>query len=171
MRVFGLVVALLVALTLCLYPLALVDDLYPFLLLPCAAAAAFLLSLLTGEWVLVGPGAGVLLFAYVMALSDSGTSLDPFAIAFAAGVLLLLDVFDLVPLLGRNPRPPRQVLVAHIRHLMLVVGLGTAVALALVAAAGLIGGGPALLAAPAAFAGLAAVVIAVAQARRSIERS
>ena len=168
MKVFGLVVAVLVALTLCVYPLALIDDLYPFLLVPAAAAAAFLLSVVTREWVLVGPGAGLLLLAYVLALGDSGTSLDPLAIVFAAGVLLLLDTLDLIPLLARRPRPGRDVIVGHVRHLTLVLGLGLGIALALVSAAELLGGGPAVLAAAAAFAGLGAVAIALVQARRTL---
>ena len=168
MRVSAYALAALVALALALYPLTLVDELHPYLFLAALAGAAFLLSLLTRDWVLVGPGAGVLLLVYALALRDAQVSFDPLVVVLAIGALVLLETFDLIPLLGRRPSPEKEVVVAHVRHSAIAVALGWSVCVVVLVAARLVGGGPAVLAAPAAFAALGAVITTVALARRSI---
>ena len=169
MRILGSLVASLIALALCLYPLTLVEDLYPLLLLPSGAALAFLLSLITGEWVLVGPGGGLLILAYALALGEGRISFDPFVVIVAAGLLVLLDTLDLIPLLGRRPPPKKDVVGVHTGHMALALVIGSFVTLAMVIAARVLNGGPPALALPAALASLGAVMGALVLARRSVE--
>lgn len=165
MKAFAYVIAGLAIAALCLYPISLVEDVYPFLLLPALAAVAFGLSLLSTDWVLVGPGTAVLILAYAIALRGY----DPLVPVFAVGLFVLLEAIDLAPVLRRRPPPERDVIVAHSRHSASVAALAATVCVAAVVAGRLVAGGPAPLAAVAGVCALAATVIVVVLARRGVD--
>ncbi len=169
MRTFAYVAASLGILALTLFPLSVTDDLYPLALLGLAAAAGLAISLVTGEWVLVGPSLGIAILEYALALQDAEVSLDRFVVAFALGALLVAELTDLIPVLGRRPAPERAVVIDHTRHAVVVVAVSLVVCGAVVVAARSIGGGPPELAAVAALCGLGATFIAVMFARRAVE--
>lgn len=169
MRTFAYVAASLGIFALTLYPLSVTDDLYPLALLAGAAAVGLGLSLVTGDWVLVGPALGILLLEYALALQDAEVTLDRFVVAFVVGTLLIAELIDLIPVLGRRPPPARTVVTDHVRHILGGAAMSVAVCAAVVVAGRSIGGGPAALAAVAAVCGLVATGIALALAQRAIE--
>ena len=169
MKVFAHIVGALSALVVTLYPLTLHDELVPIVYLAGLALIGFALALLSNEWVLAGPGAAALTAEYAVALEGNTTSFDQAAPVLAIGALVVLETIDLITVITRRPAPARAVIVAHVRHVVVVILIGTAVSAAVMLAAQTAGGGPAPLAALAALCGLLAIVIAVALAYRSVE--
>ena len=76
MRTMAFTGAGLLAVALALYPLVLVRDIYPLVLLAGLALLAFGLALASREWVIAGPGMGVLIGEYAIALSAGNVALD-----------------------------------------------------------------------------------------------
>ena len=169
MRSFAYVAAALGVFAMTLYPLSLADDVYPLSLLAVAAAVGLALSLINREWVLVGPALGILILGYAVALQDAEVTLDRFVVAFAVGTLLVAELIDVIPLLGRRPRPERAVVIDHTRHILGVTAMSLVVCAAVVVAARSVTGGPAVLAVLAAVCGLVATFIAVMLAQRAVE--
>lgn len=169
MRTSAHIAAVLLAGALALYPLTLVAEVYPLALLAALAFAAFVLALLSVEWVLAGPGMGILIVEYAVALQAEGAPIDRLIPAAAVGAFLLLEIIDLVSVLSRSPAPETEVVINHVRHIVLTAAVGGCVAGAMVLAAEAISGGPALLAGLAATFGLGAMVITIVLARRAVE--
>lgn len=152
-----------------LYPLTLVDDITPTAYLAAIALVAFVLALGSNEWVLAGPGAAALFAEYAVALGRAEIAVDRVAPLVGIATLVVLETVDLVTVIARRPTPPREVIVGHVRHSVVVVFAGWAVSAAVMLAAQVVGGGPSVLAAPAALFGLLAIVIAVTLAARAVE--
>ena len=169
MKTFAYVAASLGVFALTLYPLSITDDLYPLGVLALAAAVGFALSLVTREWVLVGPALGILILEYALALQHGQVTFDRFVVAFAVGALIVPELIDLAPVLGRRPPPERAVVIDHARHVLAAAAMSVVVCAAVVIAAQSVGGGPPALAAVAAACGLVATFITVALARRAVE--
>ena len=169
MKAFTYAIGVVGALVVTLYPLTLSDELMPTAVLAGLAFVAFLLALVSNEWVLAGPGAAVLFVEYAAALANGNVVVDGIAPLVGIGALIVLETIDFITLIARRPSPPRTVVVGHVRHALLVVFGGAAVAAAVMLAAQVVGGGPSGLAGVAAASGLLAIVIAVALANRAVE--
>jgi hypothetical protein len=168
MRTAAHIAAFLLAGALALYPMTLVNDIYPLALLAGLAFAAFILALLSVEWVLAGPGMGILMIEYAVALSMNGAAVDRFIPVAAVAAFLLLEIIDLVSVLARTPVPEREVVANHVRHIVLTAAVGGSVTAAMLLAAEIVTGGPAPLAGVAAACGLGAMIITVVLTRRAV---
>lgn len=171
MRTATIVGAALFAVALALYPLTLVADPYPLLLLGVLATVAFALALLSAEWILAGPAMGILMGEYAIALRSAELSIDELIPAMAVAALVLMEMIDLTGLLGRHPRPEKEVVKNRVRHIVATALMAGAVSTAVLLAARVIQGGPAQLIVPAAAAGLIALVVAGTLAQRAVEGS
>ena len=169
MKAFTYGIGVVGALAVTLYPLTLSAEMMPTAFLAGLAFVGFLLALVSNEWVLAGPGAAVLFVEYAAALDNGDVAVDAVAPLVGVGALIVLETIDLITLIARRPSPPRAVIVGHVRHALIVVFAGTAVAAAVVLAAQVVGGGPSGLAGVAAASGLLAIVIAVVLAHRAVE--
>lgn len=161
----------LLAAALALYPLVLVDDVYPLILLGGLAMTAFALSLLSGDWVLAGPGMGMLLGEYAIALRTASIEVDELVPALALAAFVLMELLDLSRLLARRPAPDKDVIKQRVAHIVASSLMAGAVCTAVLLAARAIRGGPAEFIAVAAAAGLMALVLAGLLARRAVEGS
>ena len=161
----------LLAAALALYPLVLVADVYPLILLGGLALTAFALSLLSGDWVLAGPGMGMLLGEYAIALRTASVDVDELVPALAVAALVLLELLDLSRLLARRPAPEKEVIKQRVAHIVASTVMAGAVCTAVLLAAQAIQGGPPEFIALAAAAGLIALVLAGLLARRAVEGS
>ncbi|MDQ4144530.1 MAG: hypothetical protein M3198_12445 [Actinomycetota bacterium] len=169
MKAFIYTAGALVALAVTLYPLTLNVELLPLGYLAALAFLAFALALASSEWVLAGPGTAMLVAEYAVALETADVALDRAAPVLAIGVLVLLETIDLITVVSRRPAVGREVIVAHVRHALVVTFVGAAIAGAALLAAQTVGGGPRVLVALAAASGVVAVTIAVTLAHRAVE--
>lgn len=168
MKTFTYVVGGLTAVVACLYPLTIEEKIVPLAYIAGLALTAFVLALVSNEWVLAGPGAALLITEYAIAL-DGAARVDYAAPLLALGAFVVLEAIDLITLITRRPAPERGVVVGHVGHMLGVTLAGAAVAGAVLLAARVIAGGPEGLAGVAAVCGLLAIVIAVSLAHRAIE--
>ena len=169
MRTLAFTGAGLLAIALALYPLALVRDIYPLVLLAGLALLAFGLAIASREWILAGPGMGVLMGEYAIALSAGNVAIDELVPALAVAAFALMELIDLAGVLGRHPAPPRQVVRLRVAHIVAASMIGGVVSLAVLLAARAVTGGPPQLIGVAGIAGLIALILATRLARRSIE--
>ncbi len=168
MKAFTYGIGALGALAVTLYPLTLTDVPVPTAYLVGLALLAFVLALVSNEWVLAGPGAAVLFAGYAVALANGNVAIDGLAPLVGVGALVVLETIDLITLISRRPAPPKDVVVGNVRHALVVVFAGIAVSAAVMLAARVVGGGPSALAGLAAASGLLAIVIAVVLAHRAV---
>jgi hypothetical protein len=159
----------LLAVALALYPLALVSDLSPLVWLAGLALLAFAFALLSREWILAGPGMGLLIGEYAIALHTGGVQVDELVPALAVAAFILMELIDLAGVLGRHPSPPREVVRLRAAHTVAAALMGGAVAIAVLLAARAVSGGPPQIVAVSAAAGLIALILAARLARRAIE--
>ena len=169
MKTMAFIGSALLAIALALYPLALVPDIYPLVLLGGLALLAFSLALLSREWILAGPGMAVLVGEYAIALNAGAVGVDVLVPALAVAAFVLMELLDLAELLGRRPAPPKDVVRPRVGHIAAASFIGGAVSTAVLLAARAVTGGPPQLIAVAAIAGLVALVIAASLSRRAIE--
>jgi hypothetical protein len=158
--------ALLLALTLALYPMDLAETITPLGIIGGLGVAAVALALLTSQWVLAGPGVGLIVIEYAIALVLRDGPIDLFSPLYGAGCLLLLELIDLTLVMHR-PQSERGVVVGHARHAVSIVAVAILVAVAALLAGALLPGHHLLLIAASA-CGLGALSVAVAIAHRAL---
>ena len=169
MRTMTNVGAGLLAAALALYPLVLVPDVHPLIFLAGLALMSFALALLSGDWILAGPGMGMLLGEYAIALRTGSIEVDELVPALAVAALVLMELIDLSRLLARHPAPEKEVIKQRVAHIVAASLMTGAVCTAVLLAARAVRGGPAEFIALAAAAGLIALVFAGFMARRAVE--
>lgn len=169
MKALVIVAAGLLGAALALYPMAVAGRPYPMLVFGGPALLALALSLIAADWTLVGPGVGLIVIEYAVALSIAEGPIDPFAPVFGAGALLLLELVD-VSAAQRESTEDANVVFAHARNVLLFVAAGAAVAATSLIAARVVRGGSEWSLTLAAACAAGGLLAALASARFALRR-